>query len=159
MLGYREFVTIHSGGHGAPVPPDKCAVSSQAPVSGRHLLANVLHQKVDLPPFPNLEAGVRIRKGALPWLEEESRSPVRSLRAGKSLHAPQTSGPPGGVVCPESAKCPPSACVCIVRIFTSAKYQNLPSRSLPMSALEREEWGLSARASTSICEPNGTNCF
>ena len=53
---------------------------------------------------PHPEARLRIREGAFPGLEEEPRSPVRRLRPGESLHAPQTAGPAGGVVSPQSAE-------------------------------------------------------
>ena len=54
--------------------------------------------------FPHFEARVRIRESTLPRPAEESPSPVRRICAGEPLHAPQTAGPSGGVVCPETAK-------------------------------------------------------
>src|SRR3974377_179831 len=48
--------------------------------------------------LPHLEARVRIYQSEIPGVEEESRMAAGSLRAGKPLLAPQTTGPLGGVV-------------------------------------------------------------
>src|SRR5579859_4163234 len=56
--------------------------------------------------LPHLEAGVWIYPSALTGLGEESRLAAGGLHPGKPLPAPQTAGPPAGVVSLESAKTP-----------------------------------------------------
>src|SRR5512146_1854457 len=58
--------------------------------------------------LPHSEARVRIREGAISRIEEEPRSSLCGFRTGQCVHAPQTVGPAGGVVCPEGTKIAPS---------------------------------------------------